>query len=69
MHDILELVWITLLPFLELRASIPYGILVKQMSTATVFLVCVITNILLAPVVYVLLDKFIHVFFYLKPIG
>ncbi len=68
MHDILELVWITLLPFLELRASIPYGILVKQMSTATVFLVCVITNILLAPVVYVFLDKFIHVFFYFKPI-
>jgi len=68
MHEIIELIWITLLPFLELRASIPYGILVKNMSVVTVFLVCVITNILLAPVVYVFLDKFIHVFFYFKPL-
>jgi len=68
MHDILELIWITLLPFLELRASIPYGILVKNMGTLTVFLVCVITNILLAPVLYVFLDKFVHLFFYFKPI-
>ena len=66
MQDIIELVFITLLPFLELRASIPYGILVKQMSVATVFLVCVVTNILLAPVLYIFLDKFVNFFFYFK---
>ncbi len=66
MHDILEIVWITLLPFLELRASIPYGILVRNMDAFTVFFVCVITNILLAPVVYVFLDKFIGFFLYFK---
>lgn len=68
MHDILELVWLTLLPFLELRASIPYGILIKDMNLALVFFVCVLTNILLAPVVYVFLDRFIHIFLYFKPI-
>ena len=68
MQDILELIFITFLPFLELRASIPYGILVKQMNITAVFLICVITNIILAPIVYIFLDKFIHVFFYFKPL-
>jgi uncharacterized membrane protein len=68
MQEIIELVWLTLMPFLELRASIPYGIVVRQMNTVFVFLICVITNILLAPVVYVFLDKFVHLFFYFKPI-
>ncbi len=67
MQDILNLVWITLLPFLELRASIPYGIIVKHMSVVSVYLVCVITNILLAPVVYIFLDRFVHLFFVFKP--
>jgi uncharacterized membrane protein len=68
MHDILELIWITLLPFLELRASIPYGIIVKEMNWILVFAVCVITNIILAPIVYVFLDKFVHFFFFIKPV-
>ena len=68
MQDILELIILTLAPFLELRASIPYGILVKQMNIAAVFIICVITNILLAPVVYIFVDKFIHLFFYFKPL-
>ncbi|MBN2111686.1 small multi-drug export protein [Candidatus Woesearchaeota archaeon] len=68
MQEIVELVWITLVPFLELRASIPYGIIVKQMDAVFVFLVCIITNILLAPVVYLFLDKFVHLFFYFKPV-
>lgn len=68
MQEIIELIWITFLPFLELRASIPYGIIVKQMNVFFVFIVCVLTNILLAPIVYIFLDKFIHLFFYFKPI-
>jgi uncharacterized membrane protein len=68
MHDVLELIFLTLMPFLELRASIPYGILVKQMNIVSVFIICVITNIILAPVVYIFVDKFIHVFFYFKPL-
>lgn len=68
MHDILNLIWITLLPFLELRASIPYGIIVKNMNIPLVFVVCVVTNIVLAPVVYVFLDKFVNIFLYFKPL-
>lgn len=67
MQDILELVWLTLMPFLELRASIPYGIIVRRMDIWFVFIVCVVTNMLLAPVVYVFLDKIVHVFFAFKP--
>ena len=68
MQEIIEIILLTLTPFLELRASIPYGIIIQQMDAFFVFLLCVITNILLAPVLYVFLDKFVHIFFYFKPI-
>lgn len=66
MNNILELILITLLPLLELRASIPWGILKQNMSWQLVFAVCVITNILLAPIVYLFLDKVIHLFLRIK---
>ncbi|MBW2984626.1 small multi-drug export protein [Candidatus Woesearchaeota archaeon] len=68
MNDLLMLVLLTLAPFLELRASIPYGILGTDLHWTTVFLICVIVNILLAPIVYVFLDKFIHLFLRIKVI-
>ena len=58
----LYLVSITLLPFLELRASIPYGVNILKMPWLTVFIVCVITNIILGILIYFLLDKFVHLF-------
>lgn len=67
MHPILEIIWLTLVPALELRASIPYGILARQMNVVSVFLICTATNIMLAPAVYLFLDKFIHLFFFIKP--
>jgi len=67
--EILELIMITFLPFLELRASIPYGILKLDMSFIDVFLICVITNIILGVIIYFLLDKFIHLVVKIKPIG
>ncbi|MBD3313136.1 hypothetical protein GF345_01710 [Candidatus Woesearchaeota archaeon] len=66
MESILQIILVTLLPFLELRASIPYGILKEGMGWPLVFAVCVITNILLAPIVYFFLDKVIHVFLRIK---
>ncbi|MFC1722953.1 COG2426 family protein [Nanoarchaeota archaeon] len=60
LYEILILVAITLLPFLELRASIPYGILKTDMHWMTVFFVCVVANALLAPVVYFVIDKLLH---------
>ena len=54
---------VTLLPFLELRASIPYGIVVLGKDHwPAVFAIAVVVNILLGPVLYVCLDKLLHLF-------
>ena len=66
MNEILNLIWITLLPFLELRASIPYGVFKTELSLLTIFLVCVITNIVLAPIVYFILDNIVGLFTKIK---
>ena len=65
--NILILIGLTLLPFLELRASIPYGIINTDLNWMVVFIVCVLANIVLAPLVYFFIDKVIHLFFFIKP--
>jgi uncharacterized membrane protein len=57
MQAILIMILITLIPTLELRASIPYGILRADVHWGTVVLVCVLTNIVLGPLVYLFLHK------------
>ena len=52
---------ITLLPALELRASIPYGI-AREYPLPFVVTVCVIANIVLGLMVFFFLDKFVHLF-------
>ena len=64
LKEILELIGVTLLPGLELRASIPFGILQTELHWFSVFIICVIVNILLGIVVYFLLDKVVHLFFF-----
>jgi uncharacterized membrane protein len=66
MNDILMLIFLTLLPFLELRGSIPYGIFKTDLHWSVVFLICSVVNILLAPLIYAFLDKFIHLFLRIK---
>ena len=61
-NNILLIIAITFLPFLELRASIPYGILILKMHWLPVFVIAIITNIILGPIVYFFLDKVIHIF-------
>jgi uncharacterized membrane protein len=56
------MILITMLPFLELRASIPYGINFLKLAWPTVFIVCVISNIILGIIIYFMLDKFVHFF-------
>lgn len=68
MNDILMLILLTLIPFLELRASIPYGILKTDLHWSLVFIVCVLFNIILAPIIYFFLDKIIHLFLKIKVI-
>ena len=68
MHPIIELILITFIPALELRASIPYGILIG-MDVWLVVLVCLVANIILGILVYFLLDKFVHLVVKVKWIG
>ncbi|MBI2136054.1 small multi-drug export protein [Candidatus Woesearchaeota archaeon] len=65
-NPVLILILLTIVPFLELRASILYGIFSTNLHWSTVFLVCVITNILLGPVLYFFLDKVMHIFLRVK---
>lgn len=66
LNNILILIGLTLLPFLELRASIPYGILNTDLNWTVVFLICVVTNIILGPIIYLLLDKIVFIFTKIK---
>ncbi len=60
------IVLLTLIPLLELRFSIPYGILVFKMHWLPVAATAVIANILLGPIVFFLLDKFLHLVLKIK---
>lgn len=62
------IVILTLAPFLELRASIPYGILRTDEPWWLVVAVAVVVNILLGPVLYFLLDKLLHVALRMRPV-
>ncbi len=53
---------ITLLPFLELRASIPWGIFKYGMNPLLVFTICIISNIILVPFIWIFLNYIIHAF-------
>ncbi|MCQ9207903.1 MAG: small multi-drug export protein [Omnitrophica bacterium] len=71
MLKILALVLVTFIPALELRASIPLGILSGKaeifgltlqgfgLNFILVFIVCIISNIILGILVYFFLDKFV----------
>lgn len=67
-YPIIALILLTLTPFLELRASIPYGVFSTDLSLPIIFLLAVITNILLAPVIFLFLNKVIHIFLKVKSI-
>ena len=65
-------VWIVLLtlaPGLELRASIPYGILVARLPWLVVVPAAVVVNILLGPIIYFLLEKLLHVVLRVRLLG
>ena len=51
---------LTFVPALELRASIPYGILVAEEPWPAVVAVAVVTNIALGPALFFFLDKTMH---------
>ncbi len=69
LSTILWLVLLTLAPALELRASIPYGLLHSDLSPWTVVAVCVACNIALAPLVWLFMAEGVHLVVRIKPIG
>lgn len=68
MNDILTIIFLTFLPLLELRASIPYGLFSTNLSWITVFITAVLANIALGPLLYLFLDKFVDIFLHVKVI-
>ncbi|MCK5177597.1 MAG: small multi-drug export protein [Candidatus Aenigmarchaeota archaeon] len=50
--NILQIIAITFLPFLELRASIPYAILKLKMDALSSFFICSVSNIIIGEIVY-----------------
>ncbi len=60
-NQYLWIVLLTFVPALELRASIPYGILVAKLPWFVVFPVAVVSNIALGPIIYLLLNRLLHV--------
>ena len=61
LHNLLTVAALTLLPALELRASIPWGILAAGEPWLMVLIVAVLANIALGPIIYFCLDKFVNI--------
>lgn len=58
-----------MLPFLELRASVPYGIIILNMNWMLVFIVCFISNVVLAPILWFFVHHILHLLVKIKFIG
>lgn len=61
-QQVIWMVILTFTPFLELRASMPWGMLKTDVNWLVVFLVCVIANILLAILLYFFIEYFMKFF-------
>jgi uncharacterized membrane protein len=59
-NEIWQVILLTLIPTFELRASLPYAILALEMPWFTAFVLVVIINIILAPLVYFALHFFLE---------
>ncbi|MCF7832678.1 MAG: small multi-drug export protein [Candidatus Marinimicrobia bacterium] len=60
-NDLIQVILVTMIPTLELRASLPYAILVLEMPWFTAFLLVVVINIILGPIVYFALRFFLNI--------
>ena len=61
---ILTIAALTLVPFVEIQASIPYGLFVAKLSWPLVVFVAVVTNILVSPIAYFGVRKCVHLLCY-----
>ena len=63
-NPIWGVILLTVMPIFELRASIPFGLLATALPTWAVIVTAVITNWLIAPVVYFILKQFLNLIKY-----
>lgn len=63
---IVWLVLLTLAPGLELRASIPYGLIDTTVPRGAAIAICVAANIALAPLVWVFMDRGVHILLHVR---
>jgi len=69
LREFIHLILITFIPGLELRASIPAGILVyNQMSWPAVVVTCVVTNIIVGIVTFLLLAQVVRLVTMIGPL-
>jgi uncharacterized membrane protein len=66
MLPLITVILLTLTPFLELRASIPYGLLATSIPSFIVVLVAVVTNVLLGWLLYSVIGFFVELFLRMK---
>ena len=69
MNEFIALILATFIPTIELRGSIPLGILYFNLPWYQVFLVCVIANIFLGIFFYFFIEFFVDIACYFKPIN
>jgi len=69
MNEFLALILATFIPTIELRGSIPLGILYYHLPWYQVFFVCVLANIFLGMIFYFFIEFFVDVVCYFKPIN
>ena len=66
MNEVLQIILWTLTPLVELRWAILHGLLFTKLSWLKIFIIAVVTNAVLGPIIFVILDKFIHLFLRIK---
>src|SRR3989338_8743968 len=66
LNEVLLLIGLTLAPFLELRASIPYGIFQTSLSLPVILTITIVANVALAPLLYFFYKHLIHLFLHIK---
>ncbi len=64
--ELLNVIFLSILPISELRGAIPYGIAVSHLNPSVVFITSVASNMLVIPITYFFLDYIHHL---LMPIG
>lgn len=66
LHPVIAIILLTFMPFLELRASIPYGIFNTDLNWVVVALIAIITNVIVAVFVYLFVNYILHLFLKIK---